>query len=104
MGIFYRKTASDTPVASGVSDIGTNSHVPSLEKKAQNPEVTLEQVITSQPLDERVHEKRTDAEDDALEDDTEYPTSYKLALITTGLCLSVFCLVSRLLSILQLCS
>lgn len=94
MGIFNRKASSDTPVASGISDIETDSHVPSLDKKAQNPEVTLEQVTTSQHLDEHVPEKQSNAEDDELEDDTEYPTSYKLALITTGLCLSVFCLVS----------
>lgn len=103
MGIFDKtgsKASSDARVASGIYKIQTDAHGPGLDKKARNPEVTLEQVTTSQPLDEHIHEKQPDAEDDELEDDTEYPTSYKLALITTGLCLSVFYLLSLALSIL----
>lgn len=71
--------------------------------EAQSPGETF---TTEKPADAQVHAARTsssasqkiedpnnaDSQEKVEDDDTEYPTSFKLVLISIALCLTVFCI------------
>lgn len=62
----------------GVGESGLPSAAASVHDAEKQPEVN-----------EKRNSKASNSEDD---DDFEYPTSWKLAIITLALCLSVFCM------------
>ena len=109
MGVFSKKKQEAAPEATETPRLGSNDTTPAhsgtpsvLDKeKAEPAEVTINSTDSrthSRGQDgEHALEKTTesDAQDEQdLEDDAdiEYPSGMKLALITTALCLSVFCM------------
>lgn len=101
MGVFNkfaRRSASNSSMSSTksstIAPAAPEKQDSANDKKIQNPEVTLQRISTSDnvaPASDQPAEKTEElAEDD--QDETDYPTSWKLVLITIGLCLAVFCM------------
>lgn len=98
MGVFdklKRKNTSATERSASQISAAPSTHLADPEKKAQDPSVTLARLPTeAHSHDNQSLEKSSidEPKDDDEEDNTDYPKSWKLGLITTALCLSVFCM------------
>lgn len=93
MGVLNKlihKKSSDTSSKASTVDPETHTPVPT---DVEKPQETLQKISTLPVPEDLLKEKdQAKAADDDDEDDTEYPTAWKLGLITTALCLSVFCM------------
>ena len=90
-----RRTPPSDPIKASITEASSHNSI-SETNKLDDLAVTLHPIITTSDgtsNNANVGEKsEANAGESNEEEDVDYPTSWKLALITIALCLSVFCL------------
>lgn len=88
-----RRKPSDTSSKASTIEPEAHNSVSTDVEQLQEQNVTLQKVSTLPVPDELLKEKdQANTPNEDNEDDTEYPTAWKLGLITIAICLSVFCM------------
>lgn len=92
MGVFNKFTRKATSQPSRSPSSAPSTDVEDPEKPVETSNVTPVNKETNGELQDVQTANTGVAEEQEEEDDTDYPKSFKLALVTTALCLSVFCM------------